>query len=43
MLAHAAGTDEFVGFKYVLKADGHWRSAAMYIRVEGGAKTAGMI
>ena len=28
MLAHAAGTDEFEGFKYVLKADGHWRSAA---------------
>ena len=28
MLAHSAGTDEFEGFKYVLKADGHWRSAA---------------
>jgi hypothetical protein len=36
MLAHAAGTDEFEGFKYVLKADGHWRRPK-YIRVEGPA------
>jgi len=43
MLAHAAGTDEFEGSSMSLKLTGIGVRRPKYIRVEGGAKTAGMI